>query len=181
VFLAGRGGAPTDWPLHGHPRPQIMLSEGDRWRLLARCLHDTSLPNDLRVAGALLLLYGLPVSRIIELTPDRLDPPPTRQSPVVCGSRQPHPLWSCHRCSAGFGTHLGDVGAGEVGAMVAVQDRRQATHRPGPDPSCVRSPAATPTPSAASTGRRGTRCTKGSAREWSSRITVNHGRVGRPV
>jgi hypothetical protein len=72
--------------------PQILMSEDDRWRLLARCLHETSLPTDLRVAGALLLLYGLPLSRIVELTVNHLDPRDgavprgvriTRTSPVV--------------------------------------------------------------------------------------------------
>jgi hypothetical protein len=55
--------------------PDITLSEDDRWRLLTKCLHDTNLPTDLRVAGALLLLYGLPLTRIVELTRDHLDRP----------------------------------------------------------------------------------------------------------
>jgi hypothetical protein len=55
--------------------PDIILSEDDRWRLLTTCLHDAEMPTDLRVAGALLLLYWLPLTRIVELTRDHLDPP----------------------------------------------------------------------------------------------------------
>ena len=79
------------------------------------------------------------------------------------------------------GAHLGDVGAGEVGAVVAVQHRRHPAHRPGrvglaPDrlpqrqrglQRLIGSPRNTVYPA--------------TAREWSSRITVNHGRAGRPV
>jgi hypothetical protein len=54
--------------------PDITLSEDDRWRLLTKSLHDTDLPTDLRVAGTLLLLHGLPLTRIVELTRDHLDP-----------------------------------------------------------------------------------------------------------
>jgi hypothetical protein len=38
---------------------------------LSRCLKDTTMPTDLRAAGALLLLYGLPVIRIVELRRDQ--------------------------------------------------------------------------------------------------------------
>ena len=46
------------------------ISEDDRWRHLKRCLSDDSLPLDARVAGALVLLYGIPVSRITALRAD---------------------------------------------------------------------------------------------------------------
>ncbi|MCK9903884.1 hypothetical protein CC117_27815 [Parafrankia colletiae] len=48
------------------------ISEDDRWTHLRRCLHDTTLPLNARAAGALLLLYGLPVSRISTLRVDQL-------------------------------------------------------------------------------------------------------------
>jgi hypothetical protein len=48
------------------------VSEGERWAALTRCLHDASIPNDIRAAGALVLLYGLQLSRIVELTEDHL-------------------------------------------------------------------------------------------------------------
>ncbi len=38
-----------------------------RWHQLQRCLHEIALPVRVRVAGALVLLYGQPVSRIIQL------------------------------------------------------------------------------------------------------------------
>ena len=48
------------------------MSEDTRWDLLTRCLHDTAMPIDVRAAGALLLLYGIPVTRIIELRAGQL-------------------------------------------------------------------------------------------------------------
>lgn len=54
--------------------PEILLSDADRWQLLDRCLHDDQLPLDVRAAGSLLLLYGLPLNRIVELTADQLAP-----------------------------------------------------------------------------------------------------------
>lgn len=52
--------------------PTILLSEEQRWAELRRCLTDTTIPDDVRAAGALLLLYGIPLLRIIELTRDHL-------------------------------------------------------------------------------------------------------------
>jgi len=48
--------------------PAHVLAEEDRWTLLRRCLHDGTLAVPLRVAGALVLLYGQVPSRIVELT-----------------------------------------------------------------------------------------------------------------
>ncbi|MDJ0346690.1 XRE family transcriptional regulator [Streptomyces sp. H10-C2] len=39
---------------------------------LRRCLHDTALPLDVRVTAALVRLYALPLTRIVELTADQL-------------------------------------------------------------------------------------------------------------
>jgi hypothetical protein len=55
------------------PRAQNTLapiSEDDRWGHLRRLLADERLPLDARASGALVLLYGLPVSRITELRAD---------------------------------------------------------------------------------------------------------------
>lgn len=52
--------------------PTIMLSEEQRWAELRRCLADTAIPDDVRAAGALLLLYGIPLLRVIELSRDHL-------------------------------------------------------------------------------------------------------------
>ena len=47
-----------------------VLGDDERWTLLRRCLRDDSLALHLRVAGALVLLYGQIPSRIAELTVD---------------------------------------------------------------------------------------------------------------
>ena len=43
------------------------ITEDDRWTQLRRCLHDQTLPTQVRAAGALVLLFGLPVSKITAL------------------------------------------------------------------------------------------------------------------
>jgi hypothetical protein len=48
------------------------IGEDDRWDHLRRLLTDEQLPLDTRAAGSLVLLYGLPVSRISELRADQL-------------------------------------------------------------------------------------------------------------
>jgi hypothetical protein len=48
--------------------PEHVLGDDERWTLLRRCLHDDSLTPHLRVAGALVLLYGQIPTRIVELT-----------------------------------------------------------------------------------------------------------------
>ena len=50
----------------------IQLEEEPSWKLLQRCLTDTALPVDVRAAGALTLLFGLPTERIRHLTADQL-------------------------------------------------------------------------------------------------------------
>jgi hypothetical protein len=49
-----------------------LLDDEQRWTLLRRCLHDKTLPLRLRVAGALVLIYGHIPARIVELTADHL-------------------------------------------------------------------------------------------------------------
>jgi hypothetical protein len=54
------------------PKPQAQstldpIGEDDRWDHLRRLLTDEHLPLDARAGGALVLLYGLPVSRITKL------------------------------------------------------------------------------------------------------------------
>ena len=51
--------------------PQEFQDEEDHAGQLRRCLADSSLPLEIRVVGALIRLYGLPVVRIVELTTDR--------------------------------------------------------------------------------------------------------------
>ncbi|MFE5872543.1 hypothetical protein ACFQ6V_28350 [Streptomyces roseifaciens] len=58
----------------GIPRqePAHILNEDDRWHQLRRCLNDASMSLDVRVAGALVLLFGLPTSRIRTLRVEHL-------------------------------------------------------------------------------------------------------------
>ena len=48
------------------------ISEDERWEHLKRCLHDEDIPIHVRAAGSLVLLFGLPVSRISTLRTDDL-------------------------------------------------------------------------------------------------------------
>jgi hypothetical protein len=45
-----------------------VLSEEQRWQQLRRCLNSNGMPLETRVAGALILLYGLPGERVRYLT-----------------------------------------------------------------------------------------------------------------
>jgi hypothetical protein len=54
-------------PLRKIRNPDQILPEAQRWDQLQRCLRDESLPLRVRVAGGLLLLYGHPVSRTVEM------------------------------------------------------------------------------------------------------------------
>ncbi|MEU9117790.1 hypothetical protein AB0D04_40205 [Streptomyces sp. NPDC048483] len=49
----------------------IHLGEVEYQQQLRRCLNDEALQRELRIAGALICLYALPVSRIAELTTNR--------------------------------------------------------------------------------------------------------------
>ncbi len=49
------------------------IREDDRWRSLRRGLNDDSLPLEIRLVGALVLTYGLTVSRIVALRADQID------------------------------------------------------------------------------------------------------------
>lgn len=57
----------------GQPRalPATFLDEQEHEDQLRRCLTDKALPLELRIAGALIRLYGLSVIRIVHLTIDR--------------------------------------------------------------------------------------------------------------
>ena len=57
-------------PLPPRSGPVRLLSEDDHARQLDRCLSDESMPLDLRVGGSLVLLFGLLVSRVMQLTKD---------------------------------------------------------------------------------------------------------------
>lgn len=52
--------------------PSQFLDEDEYSNQLRGCLNDDALPLEVRIAGALVRLYALPVTRIVELTTDRL-------------------------------------------------------------------------------------------------------------
>jgi hypothetical protein len=66
--LARRLAAGISVPAIPHTQPGRFASEDARWQLLSRCLEDAAMPLDVRAAGALLLLYGQFVTRLIRLT-----------------------------------------------------------------------------------------------------------------
>ncbi len=51
--------------------PHRLLEQDDHTEQLRRCLTGTDLPVEIRIVGALVRLYGVPVARIVELTTDR--------------------------------------------------------------------------------------------------------------
>jgi hypothetical protein len=57
-------------PLPPRQEPERLLGEDDHIHQLDRCLTDEAMPLDLRVGGALVLLFGMLVSRITQLTKD---------------------------------------------------------------------------------------------------------------
>lgn len=59
-------------PAIARQHPSQILDEDERWQQLHRCLDDSQLPLDVRAAGALVLLFGLTVSRIRGLRVDHL-------------------------------------------------------------------------------------------------------------
>lgn len=60
------GGLRVPWRPDGEPAN--FLDEDERLSLLHRCVHDSVLPLDVRAAGALTLLYGIPATHIAQLT-----------------------------------------------------------------------------------------------------------------
>lgn len=50
-----------------------VLTEEDRWRQLRRCLTDAALPLEVRVAGSLVLLYGVSGEHQRQMTTDEID------------------------------------------------------------------------------------------------------------
>lgn len=75
-------------PLLPRQEPAQSLDQDQRWQLLRRCLNDEAVALDIRAAGALLLLFGLPLVRIRHLTVDQLD---LRDSDSYLNAG-PHPL-----------------------------------------------------------------------------------------
>jgi hypothetical protein len=57
-------------PTRPGTQPGQALPDRERWQVLDRCLHDQTLPVADRVAGALVLLYGQPLSHVVTLDSD---------------------------------------------------------------------------------------------------------------
>ncbi|MCD2197274.1 hypothetical protein LQ327_28270 [Actinomycetospora endophytica] len=75
-------------PFPPRQQPEAMLEEGERWRLLERCFNDTTPPLDTRAAGALILLYGLPLIRIRSLTADHLEHHSDERTHLIVGAHR---------------------------------------------------------------------------------------------
>ncbi|MGW7007346.1 hypothetical protein ACWGCW_32225 [Streptomyces sp. NPDC054933] len=54
-------------------QPERFLGDDEHLRQLQRCLRDTDLPIDVRVAGVIVLLFGVPLPRVLRLTSNDLD------------------------------------------------------------------------------------------------------------
>jgi hypothetical protein len=85
--LAGDVSIPKKQPRSAMPA----ITEDQRWTQLARCLREDSLPTEVRAAGALVLLYGLPVSRISDLAVTDLRRHGDRTSLAIGGHDLPLP------------------------------------------------------------------------------------------
>ncbi|MFE0358049.1 hypothetical protein ACFW2I_31740 [Streptomyces nigra] len=57
-------------PARSPEDPATFIEDDDRVEQLRRCVNDATLPLDVRVIGSLVLLMGLQVTRILELTVD---------------------------------------------------------------------------------------------------------------
>lgn len=55
-------------PVRTPEDPTTFLEDDDRVQQLRRCINDATLPLDVRVIGSLVLLMGLQITRILELT-----------------------------------------------------------------------------------------------------------------
>jgi hypothetical protein len=44
--------------------PDVSMTEDERWAQVRRCLTDPTITDDVRTAGALVLLYGIPLARV---------------------------------------------------------------------------------------------------------------------
>jgi hypothetical protein len=73
TWAADRGFAPKlTVPSRSSRQPQRLLRDEDRRQQLRRCLNDTAPPVDVRAAGALVALFGITISRVVELTADHI-------------------------------------------------------------------------------------------------------------
>jgi hypothetical protein len=70
-ITARRLTGPLDIPTRNPTQPCLFIDHDTHQWQLRRCLTDDTLPLEVRVVGALIRLYALPLTRIAELTTDR--------------------------------------------------------------------------------------------------------------
>jgi hypothetical protein len=58
-------------PVERTSMPSKFVTDTEQYEQLRRCLNDDALPREVRITGALIRLYALPLTRISELTTDR--------------------------------------------------------------------------------------------------------------
>lgn len=68
------------------PQRLTPLTELEAYAQLNRCLHDTTLPRDVRLAGALILLFGTTAARLIRLHTDAIVPVSDDQAQLRLGT-----------------------------------------------------------------------------------------------
>ncbi|MEV0259412.1 hypothetical protein AB0H82_34810 [Streptomyces sp. NPDC050732] len=69
--IARRLSVPLELPKRGRPFAVHFQTEDEYQRQLRRCLTDEALPREVRIIAALVRLYALPLSKVLELTIDR--------------------------------------------------------------------------------------------------------------
>jgi hypothetical protein len=67
--------------------PSHLQDDQDQWQQLHRCLHETTMPVHLRVVGALVLLFGLSVTRLTTLTVGQIEQDETGTHLLLTGHR----------------------------------------------------------------------------------------------
>ncbi|MEU5032587.1 hypothetical protein AB0G48_00310 [Streptomyces rubiginosohelvolus] len=77
-------------PLPGRADPVTFIEDDERVEQLRRCVDDEELPLWVRVAGALILLFGLQGSKVLQLTKDDIVDDGASLALDLIGRRLPH-------------------------------------------------------------------------------------------
>ncbi len=67
-WAATRGLCDLTVPKRPRTQPEAFLHEPDRWSMVQRCLHEQTMPVDVRAAGILVLLFGRKTTSFMSLT-----------------------------------------------------------------------------------------------------------------
>ena len=78
-------------PTRNVKEPTKPLPEGERWGTLRRLLIDEGIPDDIRVAGTLVLVYGQHLSRVVLLGPESVEVGSPNSHVTVAGTPLPLP------------------------------------------------------------------------------------------